>query len=118
MKRSSRVGRQKRQPSNGSLSSTSGAIAERGGADMATSKRISTPAERAKLPVHGKPVWEKVQGHRGLFLGYRRNASGGRWLVRRSIGSKRYKEQLLEALPDDAVVGKATGGTVITYSQA
>jgi hypothetical protein len=58
---------------------------ERPMARRARSSRLETPEERRKLPVSKKPVFAAKIG-RGLTLGYRRNQTGGTWVVRGCIG--------------------------------
>jgi integrase len=70
-------------------------------------------ASRAKLPVAGKPVYKAIG--EGLHLGYRKNAVGGKWVVRRYIGDQQYQVQVI-GIADD--IEDANGDTVLDFWQA
>lgn len=71
--------------------------------------RLDTRDARLKLEARHKPYWHSV--HPGLFLGYRR----GRWIVRRLVGKRQYREKGI-GIADD--VKDANGVDVLSYAQA
>jgi integrase len=83
---------------------------------MATvrSKRFETPSGRLKLPVAKKPV-VAARLARGVFLLYRRNKSGGSWILKVSTGSGTYSTRGF-AIADD--YESANGSTVLNYWRA
>ena len=76
--------------------------------------KISTDNARSQLAPRGNPYYADI-GAAQLVLGYRKNAKGGKWVVRRYIDG-RYESETLGIADDD---GRAADGvTVLTYGQA
>jgi hypothetical protein len=73
---------------------------------------LNTSEGRAQLGVAGKPYYCVLQT--GLHLGYRKNKTGGRWVMRSYVGFGRYNVETL-AKADDV---DAHGGNVLNYTQA
>jgi integrase len=67
---------------------------------------------RSKLTARGKPYFKAIG--RGLHLGYRKNKSGGVWVVRRYIDGAYVEERV--ALADDHE--DANGDTILDFWQA
>ena len=82
------------------------------------SRSLDSREARAALPARQEPYWHRIE--QGLFIGYRKSAAGGRWLVRRyrrtaAPGESRYLERAI-ALADDH--RKADGAEVLDFGQA
>jgi integrase len=77
------------------------------------SAKLDSRTARSKLPLAGKPVY--VQIGRGLFLGYRKNNAGGRWVARCANGVGKYRVEVI-ADADDKL--SANGTTVLDFFQA
>lgn len=75
--------------------------------------KITTRSARSRLAegVH----WREIDSGAHIHLGYRKGATGGRWLVRWYAGDQRYRQRTLCAA-DDAI--DADGVKVLTYAQA
>lgn len=82
------------------------------------SRSLDSREARASLPARQEPYWHRIE--QGLFIGYRKSAAGGRWLVRRYRsaavpGQARYVERAI-AVSDDH--RKADGLEVLDFGQA
>ena len=74
---------------------------------------LATHTARAKLPISGKPKYRHLD--KGLHIGYRRNAGGGVWVLRRYIGDERYTVETI-GKADDRL--PADGETILNFTQA
>jgi hypothetical protein len=74
---------------------------------------LETREARRPLKARGKPYWQSIG--KGLHLGYRKNQTGGVWVVRRYIGEQAYKLERI-AIADDAE--DANGENVLDFWQA
>jgi integrase len=74
---------------------------------------LDTRASRSKLKVSGKPYYKSIG--EGLHIGYRKNAGGGKWVVRRYVGDEQYRVETI-AIADD--IEDANGDTVLSFWQA
>lgn len=74
--------------------------------------RLTTREARRKLPARDRPYHQELR--RGLWLGYRRGATGGTWSIREHRDGGFVKRRLGRA--DDDV--PSDGATVLTYSEA
>ena len=74
---------------------------------------LESRSARARLKVAGKPRYKAIMP--GLHLGYRKNAGGGRWVVRIYIGSQNYH---VEAFADADDVADANGTSILDFWQA
>lgn len=74
--------------------------------------RLHNRTQRAELKPRGKPYYMTL--HEGLHLGYRKNKTGGRWVVRWYAGDKYVTETLGTA--DDSA--DADGIAVFNFKQA
>jgi integrase len=77
-------------------------------------KALDTRDARSKLKARGKPYWRSIG--RGLHLGYRKNQSGGTWVVRHYLGDQQYETETLKGIADDRE--DANGTTVLDFYQA
>jgi integrase len=77
------------------------------------SPKLDSRTARSKLPVAGIPVYVSIG--RGLFLGYRKNNAGGRWVARYANGVGKYRVEVI-ADADDRLA--ANGTTVLDFFQA
>ncbi len=77
------------------------------------SPKLDTRTARSKLPVAKKPVYTQIG--RGLFLGYRKNQTGGVWVTRYANGVGKYR---LENIADADDKLSANGSTVLDFFQA
>jgi integrase len=77
------------------------------------SSHLETRAARLRLPVSGKPWWQRLDGQ--LHLGYRRNKTGGQWCRRLYLGGQKYDVQSFAAADDHT---EANGVSVLTWDQA
>jgi integrase len=75
--------------------------------------KLETATSRLKLPVRKKPFYVKLG--RGVFLGYRRNASGGSWSVRSADGGG---GEWLKRIASADDFEPAAPPTVLNYWQA
>jgi integrase len=75
---------------------------------------LETPEERRKLPVSKKPVFAAKIG-RGLTLGYRRNQTGGTWVVRVADGKGGNWTAAIGTADD---LAKADGVGILDFWQA
>lgn len=76
--------------------------------------RLETPTARDKLPQSGKPYYGRPLAE-GLHLGYRKNRSGGKWVLRRYLGDERYTVETIASADDRQ---DANGSTILTFFQA
>jgi integrase len=77
------------------------------------SAKLETRSARQKLPVSGKPIYKQIG--RGLHLGYRKNKSGGRWVMRQAAGAGQYAVAVIGAADD---VLPSDGHFVLDFFQA
>jgi integrase len=77
------------------------------------SAKLETRSARQKLPVSGKPIYKQIGP--GLHLGFRKNKSGGRWVMRQSAGTGQYRVEVIGAADD---VLHADGHSVLDFFQA
>jgi integrase len=75
--------------------------------------KLETRTARAKLPVRTKPVYRSIDA--GLHLGYRKNQSGGKWILRRYAGNEQYKVSVIATADDHQ---DANGRDILSFSQA
>jgi integrase len=61
-------------------------------------KKLDSPAARAKLKHSGKPYWRAIDT--GIHLGYRKNLTGGKWVLRRYLGHQNYAVETIAAADD------------------
>lgn len=74
---------------------------------------LDTRAARSRLKPRGKPYYRVID--HGLHLGYRRGASGGRWVLRAYLGEQNYRVETLGTADD---LADADGVAVLSFSQA
>ena len=74
---------------------------------------LGTRTSRAALKVSDKPYYRAID--EGLHLGYRRNKTGGKWVMRWYVGDQTYKVETI-ASADDTL--DADGAEFLTFSQA
>src|SRR3954454_14903203 len=74
---------------------------------------LETRAARARLKPQGKPYYRTLD--EGLHLGYRKGATGGKWVVRHYVGDETYTVETI-ATADDAA--DADGVAILNYRQA
>ena len=77
------------------------------------SSTLETRSARLRLPVSVKPTFVRVA--KGLGLGYRRNKSGGVWIMRVADGKRGNWVRTIGAADDFA---EADGGGVLNFWQA
>ena len=77
------------------------------------SSTLETRSARLRLPVSVKPTFVRVA--KGLGLGYRRNKSGGVWIMRVADGKRGNWVRTIGAADDFA---EADGGDVLNFWQA
>src|SRR5215472_10165939 len=77
------------------------------------SSTLDTRSARLKLPVSIKPTFIRVA--KGLGLGYRRNKSGGVWVMRVADGKRGSWVRTIGAADDFA---EADGNDLLTFWQA
>src|SRR6516162_4727900 len=77
------------------------------------SSTLETRSARLRLPVSVKPAFVRVA--KGLGLGYRRNKSGGVWIMRVADGKRGNWVRTIGAADDFA---EADGGDVLNFWQA
>jgi integrase len=93
------------------------------GAGMATP--ITSSNARKKLEARGKPYFKRIGA--GLYLGYRKNEAGGKWVARRYRGGRtkdadggwtagRHESETIGIADDNG--RKADGVEILTYDQA
>ena len=81
--------------------------------------KISTPAQRRKLPVSKQPVWESYGGARsGEKLGYRKGARGGVWIAKVVACGLRLETVLGPADDDGAPSGALNHAAAIAAAHA
>ena len=73
--------------------------------------KLETPTARDKLQLSGKPYYGRPLAE-GLHLGYRKNRSGGKWVVRRYLGDEKYVVETIAAADDRQ---DANGDTILTF---
>ncbi|PGH58313.1 integrase [Azospirillum palustre] len=76
--------------------------------------KIDTRNARDAIPIGAAIIYADL-GVDGADLGYRRGKTGGKWLLRRYVGAKKYAVETL-ALADDRA--DADGVNVLSYRQA
>lgn len=77
--------------------------------------KLDSRAARLKLPATSKPYFKALD--KALHLGYRKNKSGGRWVVRYSLdGGHTYATVTLDGHADD--YADADGQLVLSFSHA
>ena len=74
---------------------------------------LKSKSAREKLKVAGKPYYRLVDA--GLYIGYRKGKTGGRWVARRYLGAEKYAVETIAAADD---VQDADGATILDFSQA
>ncbi|HLY07352.1 MAG TPA: site-specific integrase [Rhizomicrobium sp.] len=74
---------------------------------------LDTRAARRRLKASGKPYYRVIDS--GLHLGYRKGATGGKWVARWYVGKQAYKVETI-ATADDVI--DADGLEVLNFSQA
>ena len=74
---------------------------------------LRSRSAREKLRPAGKPYYRCIDA--GLFLGYRKGKTGGKWVARRYLGDERYVVETIGGA-DDAQ--EADGSTILDFSQA
>lgn len=76
--------------------------------------KLDTRTAREKLPAGGAILYVDL-GVEGADLGYRKGKTGGKWVLRRYVGDKKYAVETI-GLADDAA--DADGVTVLSFRQA
>ncbi|HEX3882847.1 MAG TPA: site-specific integrase [Stellaceae bacterium] len=76
-------------------------------------RQLETRTARARLPIAPKPVYARLET--GLSLGYRKNASGGAWVVRLADGNRGNFIKRIGTTDDDA---PADGKDTLNWGQA
>jgi integrase len=76
-------------------------------------RTLDSPAARAKLKHSGKPYWRSIDT--GLHLGYRKGLAGGKWVLRRYLGTQNYTVETIAAADDHA---PADGTNILDFFQA
>jgi integrase len=76
--------------------------------------KLDSAEARAKLAPRDKPYYRDLD--EGLHLGYRRNKTGGKWVVRWYAGEGAYKLETLPGMADDHM--RADGAIVLNFRQA
>jgi len=74
--------------------------------------RLETRQARTRLKLRHEPYWRQI--HHGLFVGYRKGAKGGAWVVRK-LQDGRYRKRKL-GIADDRQ--DANDQDVLSYKQA
>ena len=74
---------------------------------------LGTRTARAALKVSDKPYYRAID--EGLHLGYRRNKTGGKWVMRWYVGKQTYKVETIGSA-DDTI--DADGAEFLSFSQA
>ncbi len=74
--------------------------------------RLETRQARTRLKLRHEPYWRQI--HHGLFVGYRKGAKGGAWVVRK-LQDGRYRKRKL-GIADDRQ--DANDHDVLSYKQA
>ena len=74
---------------------------------------LRTRSARERLKPSGKPYFRLIDA--GLYVGYRKGKTGGKWVARRYLGDERYVVETI-GTADDAQ--DADGGTILDFSQA
>ncbi|HYH17905.1 MAG TPA: site-specific integrase [Azospirillum sp.] len=78
------------------------------------SARLDSRSAREKIPV-GTTIHYVDLGADGADLGYRKGKTGGKWILRRYVGDKRYEVETIGLADDKA---DADGLTVFSFRQA
>lgn len=81
-------------------------------ARQARDARLETRESRSRLKAAHEPYWRQI--HPGLFVGYRKGATGGVWIARIKEGTRYRKKRI--GIADDHK--DADGDNVLTYAQA
>lgn len=76
-------------------------------------RNIESKTARAKLRASGKPYWRSIDI--GLHIGYRKGVRGGRWVMRRYLGSEEYEVQTIGTADDNQ---DADGDGLLSFHQA
>ncbi len=74
---------------------------------------LRTRSARERLKPSGKPYFRLIDA--GLYVGYRKGKTGGKWVARRYLGDERYVVETI-GTADDAQ--DADGETILDFSQA
>ena len=74
---------------------------------------LETRTARLRLKVSDKPYYRSID--EGLHLGYRRNKTGGKWVMRWYVGDQTYKVETI-ASADDTL--DADGAEFLSFAQA
>ena len=74
---------------------------------------LKSKSAREKLRASGKPYYRLIDA--GLYVGYRKGKTGGKWVARRYLGDEKYLVETI-ATADDAQ--EADGATILDFSQA
>ena len=76
--------------------------------------KLESRTARAGLKVSGKPYWRAIE--QGLHLGYRKGATGGRWVLRQHVGGAKVYEVETIGTADDTL--DPDGAAVLSFAQA
>ncbi len=76
--------------------------------------KLESRTARAGLKVSGKPYWRAIE--QGLHLGYRKGATGGRWVLRQHVGGPKVYEVETIGTADDTL--DPDGAAVLSFAQA
>ncbi len=76
--------------------------------------KLESRTARTHLKVSRKPYYRAIDP--GLHLGYRKGASGGRWVARLYVGNGRYRVRAIDGVADDKQ--DADGCVVLSFAQA
>ena len=74
---------------------------------------LRSKSARDRLKAAAKPYYRLIDA--GLYIGYRKGKTGGKWVARRYIGGQRYLVETI-GTADDAQ--DANGATILDFSQA
>ena len=74
---------------------------------------LKSRSARDKLKPSGKPYFRLIDA--GLYVGYRKGKTGGKWVARRYLGDERYVVETIGAADD---VQDADDTTILDFSQA
>jgi integrase len=76
--------------------------------------KLDSRAAREKLKPSGKPYYRALDP--GLHIGYRKGATGGRWVMRWYVGEGKYEVETIGTADDKADAGE--GDVVLDFRQA
>ena len=75
--------------------------------------KLDNRTQREKLKARGKPYFRAIDD--GLHVGYRKGATGGKWVARRYLGGEKYVVETIGTADD---VQDADGKAILNFNQA